>query len=68
MFENEVIISESDKEKALYHIQEVNKILDKYPYSSCFAHTITNISRAKGYSKDAEKWISYLETSNSSSK
>lgn len=62
MFENEVIVSEVDKKEALYHIQKVNKILDKYPYSSCFANTVTTISRAKGFSKDAEKWIGYLHT------
>ena len=62
MFENDVIVSEVDKKEALYHIREVNKILDKYPYFSCIAPTVTTISRAKGFSKDAEKWISYLDT------
>ena len=65
MFKNDVIVSETDKENALYHIREVNKILDKYPYFSCVANTVTTISRAKEFSKDAEKWISYLDTDDS---
>lgn len=62
MFENEVIVSEADKKEALYHINEVNKILNKYRYSSCFANNVTTISRAKTYSKNAAEWIGYLHT------
>lgn len=62
MFKNEVIVSKSDKRKALYHINEVNRILEKYPYSSCFANTITDISRAKNFSKEAAEYIASLHT------
>lgn len=62
IFENEVIISEVDKNEALYHIRAVNKILNKYPYCSCYANTVTTVSRAKTYSKNAEEWIGYLHT------
>ena len=62
MFENEVIVDPKDKEEALTYIKKVNEILDKYPSSSCHAYTVTSISRAKNFSKEAEKWISYLET------
>ena len=51
MLGNEVIVSEVDKKEALYHINEVNKILRKYPYNSCFANSVTALSRAKTYSK-----------------
>ena len=45
-------------------IGKVNDILDKYPYfkEGTNSHTVTTISRAKGFAKDAEKWISYLHT------
>ena len=64
MFENEVIISEVDKEQALYHIKKVNEILNKYPHVNGFAYPITNMSRAKHVSTEAEKWIGYLYTEN----
>ena len=62
MLGNEVIVSEVDKKEALYHINEVNKILRKYPYNSCFANSVTALSRAKTYSKKASEWIRYLHT------
>lgn len=62
MFNNEVIISEADKEQLLYHIKIVNEILDKYPYFKYNA-TTTNMSRAKTASKNAEAWIKNLYTS-----
>jgi hypothetical protein len=62
MFKNEVIISEIDKEQALYHIKKVNEILNKYPYENGHAYTVTNMIRAKHASLEAEKWIEYLYT------
>ncbi len=56
------MVGAKDKKDALYHIKRVNEILDKYPFQSCFANTVTTISRAKSYAKDAEEWISYLHT------
>lgn len=64
MFENEVIISDSDKEQALCYIKKVNEILDKYPYVNGFAYTITNMCRAKCATIEAEKWIEHLYTEN----
>ena len=62
MFKNEVIVSEEDKKEMLYHINEINRILEKYPYSSCFANTVTEISRVKTYSKNAAECIENLYT------
>jgi hypothetical protein len=62
MFKNEVIISETDKEQALYHIKKVNEILKKYPYENWHEYTVTNMTRAKHASLEAEKWIEYLYT------
>lgn len=62
MFKNEVIVDTKDKEEALTYIEKVNEILDKYPSFSCIAYTVTSISRAKEFSREAEKWIGYLET------
>ena len=64
MFENEVMISETDKEQVLYHIKKVNEILDKYPHVNGFAYPITNMCRAKRASLEAEKCIEYLYTEN----
>lgn len=66
MFENEVIISETDKDTILYHIKQVNEILNKYPYQSnnhgCCGNISTNMSRAKTAAQNAEKWIENLYT------
>ena len=62
MFENEVTITESDKEHVLYHIRKVNEILDKYPHFKYDGTIHTNMSRAKTASKNAEAWISNLYT------
>ena len=60
MFSNEVVISEEDKDQALYHIKKVNEILNEYPYQSCIGNTETNMSRAKTASKNAQEWIKSL--------
>ena len=62
MFDNEVLILKEDKEELLYHIQNVNKILSRYPYQSCDGNTATNMSRAKSASNNAELWINSLYT------
>lgn len=62
MFENEVIISEADKEQALHYIQKVNEILDPYAYSAFDCSIPTNMSRAKHSARMAEKWIECLCT------
>lgn len=62
-FKNEVSVSEDDKKRLVSLIREVNEILEKYPYSSDYSqHTVTSISRAKSYSKEAETWINLLKT------
>lgn len=63
MFRNEVIVTEEDKAAALYHIQQVNAILGKYPNQVSFAETITNMRSAKTMAQNAERWISRLYTS-----
>ena len=64
MFDNDVIVNPFDKAKLMELMGEVNSILDRHPYfkEGTNSHTITAISRAKGFAKDAEKWISYLHT------
>lgn len=62
MLKNEVVVEKEDKEKLVALISEMDSILSKYPYMSCFDSTITNISRAKSFTKDAKKWIELLET------
>jgi hypothetical protein len=60
MFSHEVVISEEDKDDALYHIKKVNEILNNYRYQ-CGDGTIeTNMSRAKTSSKNAQEWIKSL--------
>lgn len=62
MFDNEVLILKEDKEELLYHIQNINKILNRYPYQACNGHTVTNMSRAKNAAQDTELWINSLYT------
>ena len=61
MFSNEVLVEKSDKERLVELFREANTILDKYPYETHDgSHTVTTMSRAKSFTKDAEKWCSYL--------
>lgn len=63
-FKNEVFISNDDKQRLVSLINEINEILEKYPYSSDYTHhTVTTMSMAKSHSKDAETWIKLLKTS-----
>lgn len=62
MFENEVIVDKKDKEELCFLINKVDEILGKYPYSSCFANTVTAISRAKISAKEAAENIELLYT------
>jgi hypothetical protein len=61
MFSNEVLVEKSDKERRVALLREANTILDKYPYEIYDgSHTVTTMSRAKNFAKDAEKWCGYL--------
>ncbi len=63
MFNGEVPVLKEDKDKLEKLISDVNVILDKYDYSSDYScYRISAMSMAKGFSKDARKWIGYLET------
>lgn len=61
MFSNEVLIEKNDKDRLVDLLTEANSILEKYPYETynC-SHTVTTMSRAKSYVKDAKEWCSYL--------
>ena len=62
MFKNEVLVDKTDKERLVTLLREANAILEKYPHSSdCSCHTITTMSRTKGFAKDAEKWCNLLD-------
>lgn len=57
-----VYVTKEDKEELVKHIDAVNKILNKYPYSNDYSdHFVTTMSRAKTFSKDAQQWIGYLD-------
>ena len=57
-----VYVSKEDKEELIKHIYAINDILSKYPYSNNNIDTfMTTMSRAKTLSKDAQKWIEYLD-------
>lgn len=60
MFENEVLISKEDKDEITKDIEHIKKILDKYPYSSCFSNSVSTMARAKCYVDQASEWIRYL--------
>ena len=61
MFSNEVLVEKPDKERLVELLREANTILDKYPYEIFDgSHTVTTMSRAKSFTKDAEKWCGYL--------
>lgn len=61
MFSNEVLIDKSDKERLVELLTEANAILEKYPYEIYNnSYTITTMSRAKSYVKDAKTWCGYL--------
>lgn len=62
MFENEVIVEKDDKEELCLLITRINEILNKYQYSSCFANTVTAMSRAKISAKEAKQNIELLYT------
>lgn len=62
MFENEVVVDKKDKEELCFLINKVDEILGKYPYSSCFANSVTVMSRAKTSVKEAKQNIGYLYT------
>lgn len=56
MFSNEVLIDKNDKDRLVDLLTEANSILEKYPYETYDgSHTITTMSRAKSYVKDAKK-------------
>lgn len=61
MFSNEVLIEKNDKDRLVELLKEANTILEKYPYETYDgSYTVTTMSRAKSYVKDAEKWCGYL--------
>lgn len=61
MFSNEVLIEKNDKERLVELLTEANAILEKYPYETYDgSHTVTTMSRAKSYVKNAKEWCSYL--------
>lgn len=61
MFSNEVLVEKIDKERLVDLLREANAILEKYPYEIYDgSHTVTNMSRAKSFIIEAEKWCSYL--------
>lgn len=62
MFKNEVIVSEKDKSDMMVYLQRTKDILDKYPYFSCSANTVTIMQRAKCSLLETRKWIGYLYT------
>ena len=57
-----VYVTKEDKEELVKHINAINEILNKYPYSNDHSdHFVTTMSRAKTLSRDALKWIGYLD-------
>ena len=61
MFSNEVLVEKEDKERLVELLKEANSILNKYPYETYNdSHTVTAMSRAKSFTKESEKWCSYL--------
>ena len=57
-----VYVTKEDKEELVKHINAINEILNKYPYSNDHSdYFITTMSRAKTLSRDALKWIGYLD-------
>lgn len=57
-----VYVTKEDKEELVKHINAINEILNKYPYSNDHSdHFVTTMSMAKNLSKDALKWIGYLD-------
>ncbi len=66
MFCNEVIVSEKDKQTLVSLLEEAHTIIERYPpFHPEYAGnmTVTTISRAKTFVKDALQWCSYLHTS-----
>ena len=61
MFSNEVLVEKSDKERLVELLKEANTILNKYPNETYDgSHTVTSMSRAKLFTKEAEIWCRYL--------
>lgn len=61
MFSNEVLVEKSDKERLVELLREADTILNKYPYEIYDgSDTVTTMSRAKSFTKDAKKWCGYL--------
>ena len=57
-----VYVTREDKEKLIKHINAINKILNKYPYSNNHLDPfITTMSRVKTLSRDAQQWIECLD-------
>ena len=57
-----VVISKEDKEKLQKNCEEIEKILDKYPYSNdCSDHFVTSMTRVKNYFSDFKEWVNFLE-------
>ena len=56
-----VDVSEEDKMTLTEHIEAINAILDKYPYSMDMrAHFVTTMTRAKNAGEELAKQIGYL--------
>lgn len=60
MFFNEVFIEQEDKDRLVEILKEANSILDRYPYESCQASTVTMMSRAKSALVEAYSWCERL--------
>lgn len=61
MFDNEVLVEKSDKERLVKLLKEANAILNKYPHEKHgSSYIVTTMSRAKSSTKEAEQWCSYL--------
>jgi hypothetical protein len=57
----EVEVSAEDKQELMMHMEAVNNILAKYPYSKDQkAHFVTTMSRAKSAAMECGKWVGYL--------
>lgn len=61
MFDNDIFIIESDKERLMELLKEADLILNKYPYVTFHeSKKITAMSRAKTSVKEARQWCNYL--------
>ena len=63
-FPNEVYIEPKEKERLIELLTEADTILNKYPSSSIASYdTVTAMSWAQDYVRDAKKWVECLHTS-----